>query len=176
MAATGLRQLTPADLRLISKFATQPQHGRVLRATRQTADSDGGIAVPFERLSTLRLLEARGVISAIEARAGERFNFLFQRGNLDGLRAADMSREPVSGGRMAGDLPPSAERSRKRIADAMAALGGHGSLAASVIWHVVGLEWPTRRWAISTQRRQDQATGILIGALSALAAHFAGSR
>jgi hypothetical protein len=169
----ALRQLTDRDRLLIGKFAAQ--HGQVRRSDRQIADDSGGIGVPFERLSTLRLLEARGVITAAEAQAGARFNALFQHAHLDALKAADMSREPVAGGLRDRDLSHSGERCRRQIADAMAVLGGN-SAAASIAWHCLGLEWSTRRWAISTQRTQDRACGILIGALAALAAHFNGGR
>jgi hypothetical protein len=174
MAASGLRQLTERDRQLIGKFAAA--HGQVRRSDRQIADDGGGIGVPFERLSTLRLLEARGTITTAEASAGARFSHLFQHAHLDALKAADMSREPATAGMRDRDLSPSGERSRQRIAEAIAALGGHGSAAASAVWHVCGLEWPTRRWAIATQRTQDRACGILIASLAMLAAHFGARR
>lgn len=174
MATPALRQLTKREAAIVGKYAAK--HGQVLRAAMQIADSDGRIGVPLVRLSTLARLEHKGVITAEEAAAGERFNRLFQRAGLDGLQAADMARVPVAGGPMFGDVSASGERCRRRIADAVTALGGHGSIAASAVWHVVGLEWSVRRWSISARRPDPQAAGILIGALAVLAAHFNGRR
>jgi len=58
----------------------------------------------------------------------------------------------------------------------MAALSGNGSVAASIIWHVAGLEWSVRRWSLATRRRQGHACGILCGVLAVLSAHFNGRR
>jgi hypothetical protein len=170
----NLHKLTSREREIVGRFAAQ--HGTVRGFDQTIADDSGAISWPLVRLPLLRRLADRGVLTAEQAGAGERFNQLFQRGQLDALKAADMSREPIAGGRRAGDLPPSAEHCRVRVAAAVASLGGHGSIAASVVWHVAGLEWSVSRWAQTTRRRQDQACGILIGALSALAAHFGGRR
>jgi hypothetical protein len=172
---SGLRQLTPREQAIINRYSAQ--HGRVVGLEAPIADSAGGIGMPLLRLGTLARLERRGAITPAEAAAGERFHALFQKGGLDGLRAADVSRVPVAAGTaVAGDISPSNERCRRRVAEALLSLGGHGSVAASAIWHIIGLEWTTRRWAITVRRSKEEACGILIGALAALAAHFAGGR
>lgn len=173
MAAAGLRQLTPRERAIVGKYAAQ--HGVVRGLDMPIADDSGGIAMPLLRLSTLARLEHRGTITAEEAAAGERFHALFQHANLDGLRAADMSRVPAALA-VGSEASPSHERCRKRVAEAMAALGGNGSVAASAVWHVVGLEWSVRRWALTTRRAEQLACGILVAGLAVLAAHFAGGR
>ena len=174
MAASGLRQLTERERAIVGKYAAQ--HGEVRALDETVVDDDGGIGMPLLRLGTLTRLEHRGTITRAEAEAGERFHLLFQNGGLDGLKAADMARVSAAGG-MAGDrIPPSHERCRARVAAAMAALGGNGSIAASIAWHVVGLEWSVNRWATATGRPADRACGVLCAALSLLAAHFAGGR
>jgi len=105
-----------------------------------------------------------------------KFHALFRIAALDALKAADMARVPAAAGMVAADLSSSQERCRRQVSDAMVALGGAGSPAASIIWHVAGLEWSVNRWAIATKRPAERSCGILIGALAALAAHFAGHR
>ena len=168
----NLRQLSARERDIIGRFALQ--HGQVLGHDLPISDADGRISSPLQRVPLLSRLEARGTISRAEAAAGERFHELFRRASLDELRAADMSRTP--GGAGPGDLPASGERCRRQVSEAMTALGGAGSAAASAVWHVVGLGQSINQWALATQRRQEFATGILVGALSTLAGHFVGHR
>jgi hypothetical protein len=172
--ASGLRQLTEREQAIVNKYSTQ--HGQVRGLEVPIADDAGNVSMPLLRLPLLMRLEQRGTISRAEAEAGERFHSLFQYAGLDGLRAADMGRTPTAAGAVPGEISPSNERCRRRIAEAIAALGGNGSVAASITWHVAGLEWSVRRWAIATQRPHDRACGILCGALAVLAAHFASGR
>jgi len=173
--AAGLRQLTERELAIVGKYSAQ--HGAVRGLEAPIADVAGGIGAPLLRLPLLARLEHRGAITRTEAEAGERFHDLFQRGGLDGLKAADMGRIPAAGGMMFGDqISPSGERCRVRVTEAMTALGGAGSVAASAVWHVVGFEMSVRQWALATRRRQELACGILVAALGLLAAHFAGRR
>jgi hypothetical protein len=66
---------------------------------------------------------------------------------------------------------------RRRVHQAMQALGGISSPAGSCVWHVVGLQRSVREWAIrqgwgGRPVRQEQAQGILVAALGVLAGHF----
>jgi len=63
---------------------------------------------------------------------------------------------------------------RRRVDQAMQALGGISSPAGSCVWHVVGLQRSVREWAIrrgwgGRPVRQEQAQGILVAALGVLA-------
>jgi len=170
--ATSLRRLTKRERERVGEYAAQ--HGRVLGFANVLADDRGGIGSPLVRLPLLARLEARGTISAAEAVAGARFHGLFRIAALDALKAASMDRAP--GGAGPGDLPASAERARRAVSQAMTALGGAGSPAAAAVWNVIGMEMSVRQWSLAARRSQEQCTGILIGALAALAAHFAGLR
>jgi hypothetical protein len=65
--------------------------------------------------------------------------------------------------------PPS--WARKRVNDAVDVLGGQGSLVASCIWHVIGLEWSMRRWCKEQAGiAHSVGAGVLIAALVILAA------
>ena len=66
---------------------------------------------------------------------------------------------------------------RRRVHQAMAALGGISGPAGSCVWHVVGLQRSVREWAMRQAwggRPVDHkaAAGILIAALGMLAAHL----
>jgi hypothetical protein len=60
---------------------------------------------------------------------------------------------------------------RKHVGDAIEALGGQGSLVASCMWHIVGLEWSIRRWSKEHAGvAHATGSGVLIAALVILAA------
>jgi hypothetical protein len=66
---------------------------------------------------------------------------------------------------------------RDRVARAMAALGGWDSAAGSCMWHVVGLEYSIREWAMGygwsgRVVNPAQAQGMVVAALGVLAAHY----
>jgi hypothetical protein len=169
--AVQLRTLTKREREIVGRYALK--HGEIAGFVAPIADADGAIGSPLIRLHALARMEKAGTITAAQRDAGERFHALFQRAALDGLRAADMSRVYVEGGH--GDhVLPGNEGCRRRVAAAVDALGGHGSIAASVAWHVVGLEWSTRRWSAGRVIGGHVASGVLCAALSILEQHFAG--
>ena len=93
---------------------------------------------------------------------------------LDPLRALPVLRVPGTG--REPDLSERQLHARRRVHQAMAALGGISSPAGSCVWHVVGLQRSVREWAIrqgwgGRPVRQEQAQGILVAALGVLAAH-----
>jgi hypothetical protein len=66
---------------------------------------------------------------------------------------------------------------KRRVHEAMQALGGLSSPAGSCVWHFVGLQRSVREWAMrqgwgGRPVRQEQAQGILVAALGMLAAHL----
>jgi hypothetical protein len=65
---------------------------------------------------------------------------------------------------------------RRRVHQAMVALGGISSPAGSCVSHVVGLQRSVREWAMrqgwgGRPVRQGQAQGILVAALGMIATH-----
>jgi hypothetical protein len=91
--------------------------------------------------------------------------------NLDPLRALPILRVPGN-----GREPELHERqldARRRVHQAMRALGGISSPAGSCVWHVVGLQRSIREWAIRQGWNgrpidQKQAQGILVAALGVM--------
>jgi Domain of unknown function (DUF6456) len=148
------------------------QHDRITQAAEQIADAHGTIGVPWLAEGLLGRLERRGAISAAQARAGEEFHRLFRLAALDPLRAADMLRGP--GGQPDGN---GIERARRRVDDALSALGGQGSPCGSCVWFVLGCElslagWARREGWQGRPLREEVAKGILTGALGVLTRHF----
>ena len=104
--------------------------------------------------------------------AAKDFQAAFIVANLDPLRAVPILRVPGT-----GREPQLNERqfdARRRVHEAMQALGGIWSPAGCCVWHVVGLQRSVREWAIRRDWggrpvRQEQAQGILVAALGMLA-------
>jgi hypothetical protein len=157
------------------------RHGPVELVSRPIADESGAVARPYRTIDILAAMERRGTITPEMRAAGEDFRARFRQAHLDPLRAADLARAPRVGyaGR-ASDSRGFAEYARTRTWRVILALGGLGSPAGSCLWHVVGLEYSLKQWALETGwsgRRvpQDMASGILIAALGALEHYWRGS-
>jgi hypothetical protein len=66
---------------------------------------------------------------------------------------------------------------QRTVHDALARLGGQGSLAASCLWHIVGLGEGIREWSLEhAGLNRHAASGVLLAALGILEAHFSGQR
>jgi hypothetical protein len=106
--------------------------------------------------------------------AAKDFQASFIVAQLDCLRAVPILRVPGTG--RESELSERQLHARRRVHQAMAALGGISSPAGSCVWHVVGLQRTVREWAMrqgwgGRPVRQEQAQGILVAALGMLAAH-----
>jgi hypothetical protein len=147
--------------------------GRELEEVREK-DPDGRIVVHHRTVDTLGKMLRAGTITLEMHDAARDFQASFIVAQLDPLRALPVLRVPG-----AGREPQLNERqlhARRRVHQAMAALGGIGSPAGSCVWHVVGLQRSVREWAMrqgwgGRPVRQEQAQGILVAALGMLAAH-----
>ena len=167
------RKATPADP--AGPTPERFDRGLVERATAALADADGRPARPYRAVDTLTLMQRKGTISAAMHQAGDDFHALFVIAQLDPLRAPDLRRVP-QGFR---DLPLTLQQveARKRIGQALQALGGSASPGGSCIWHVVGHAWSVKEWALNRgwggrSISQEAASGILVSALGMLAAHY----
>jgi hypothetical protein len=139
------------------------------------ADEEGRPARPYRAIDALAVMQRRGTISAAMRQAGDEFRHLFAFAALDPLRVPDLRRVPQSGREMTLTLRQ--EETRKKIWRALAALGGIGSPAGSCVWHVVGCEWSLKEWALregwgGRPVSPEAASGVLVGALGVLQAHF----
>src|ERR687891_879688 len=148
--------------------------GRQLEEVRER-DPEGRIVVHHRTVDTLGKMLRAGTITPEMHDAAKDFQAAFIVANLDSLRALPILRVPGTG--REPELTERQLHARRRVHEAMQALGGLSSPAGSCVWHVVGLQRSVREWAIrqgwgGRPVRQEQAQGILVAALGVLAAHF----
>jgi hypothetical protein len=159
-------------------------HSFVERLEQPIGDNLGRSARPYRAIDTLAAMERRGSITASMRQVGEDFRAFFMTAQLDPLRAHDISRPRVGGrsSHQSGQEPTlRIENAREVVWRAILAAGGLGSAGGSCLWHVLGWERSLKEWALEqgwSGRRvsQEAASGILIAALGALEAHFAGEK
>jgi hypothetical protein len=149
-------------------------HGRQLEEVREK-DPDGTIVVHHRTVDTLGKMLRAGTITAEMHDAAKDFQAAFILANLDPIRALPILRVPGTG--REPELNERQLHARRRVHEALQALGGLSSPAGSCVWHVVGLHRSVREWAVrqgwnGRAMRREQAEGILIGALGVLAAHL----
>jgi hypothetical protein len=148
--------------------------GRELEEVREK-DPDGRIVVHHRTVDTLGKMLRSGTISQEMHDAAKDFQAAFIVANLDPLRALPILRVRATGRNP--DLNDRQLHARRRVHKALEALGGISSPAGSCVWHVVGLQRSVREWAKrqgwgGRPVRQEQAQGILVGALGVLAGHL----
>jgi hypothetical protein len=154
--------------------------GRQLEEVREK-DPDNRIVVHHRTVDTLGKMLRAGTITPEMHDAAKDLEAAFIVANLDPLRALPILRVPGTGGDP--DLNDRQLHARRRVHEALEALGGLSSPAGSCVWHVVGLQRSVREWAMrqgwgGRPVRQEQAQGILVAALGMLAAHsgYGGAR
>jgi hypothetical protein len=155
------------------RFKPHKVRGRELEEVREK-DPDGRIVYHHRTVDTLGKMLRAGTIDQAMHDAAKDFQAAFIVAQLDPLRAVPVVRVPGTG--REPDLSERQLHARRRVHEAMAALGGISSPAGSCVWHVVGLQRSIREWALrqgwgGRSIRQEQAQGILVAALGMLAAH-----
>jgi Domain of unknown function (DUF6456) len=148
--------------------------GRQLEEVREK-DPDGRIVYHHRTVDTLGKMLRAGTIDQAMHDAAKDLEAAFIVANLDPIRALPILRIPGNG--REPDLNERQLHARRRVHEALQALGGISSPAGSCVWHVVGLQRSVREWAMregwrGRPVRQEQAQGILVAALGVLARHF----
>jgi hypothetical protein len=139
------------------------------------ADPGGRPVVHHRTVDTLGIMLRAGTITAGMHNAARDFQARFTVARFDAVRCMSLIRLPGGGG--AADFTDAQLDARRRVGNALDALGGLGSPAGSCVWHVVGLqrsvtEWAKRQGWGGRPVRVEQAQGILIAALGVLARHY----
>jgi hypothetical protein len=175
MAARKNRRKSPVVLEDLSKPSQwRLQHGSFSEPIREPDPESGVPRAHRYAIDTLGVMLGNGTITEEMHDAGAMFRRHFRVASLDPLRGMSMLRIPGGSG---DSLTEQQYTGRRRVAEAMEALGGFNSAGASCIWHVVGLEFSITEWA----RRHGwggrivghaQAQGMLVVALGVLAAHY----
>jgi hypothetical protein len=119
--------------------------GRQLEEIREK-DPDGRIVIHHRTVDSLGKMLRAGTINEAMYDAAKDLEADFIVANLDPLRALPILRVPGT-----GREPDQSERqlhAKRRVHEAMQALGGLSSPAGSCVWHVVGLQRSVREWAL----------------------------
>jgi Domain of unknown function (DUF6456) len=148
--------------------------GRQLEEIREKGP-DGRIVLHHRVVDSLAQMLKAGAIDGPMHDAGRRFQRDFAIAQLDPLHAADLLREPGCG--RAPEPLDSHVAARRRVHEAIEALGGLSGPGGSCTWHIVGLQQSVREWALrqgwcGRSVDQKEAKGILIAALGMLARHY----
>jgi hypothetical protein len=160
------------DLSKPSKWRLQ--HGGFSVPVRK-ADPETGSPIEHRRaVDTLGMMLANGTITLQMHEAGQIFRTLFRSAALDGIATSQLTR---LAGATADAMSSRQIDARRRVAEALDAMGGHDSPAGSCVWFVVGLEFSVREWAMrqgwsGRPVHGPVAQGILVAAVGMLAMHF----
>jgi len=154
------------------KLARLPR--RELEEVREL-DPNGGIVVHHRLVDTLGRMLTSGAIDQAMHDAGRDLQAAFIVAQLDPMRAMPIPRVPGT-----GHDPDLSERqldARRRVHEALQALGGISSPVGSWAWHVLGCQRSIREWAMrqgwgGRPLHVQQAQGIALAALDLLARHF----
>ena len=148
--------------------------GRQLEEVREK-DPDGRIVYHHRTVDTLGRMLRAGTITQEMHDAGRDLEAAFIIANLDPLRALPILRVPGTG--REPDLNERQLHARRRVQEALQALGGHGSPTGCWAWHVLGCQRSIREWAMrqgwgGRPLHVQQAQGIALAALDLLARYF----
>lgn len=148
------------------------QHGPVSLSPEQIVDAAGSIGRPYIASDILARFERSGRITREMRTAGEDFRNNFDRAHLEGLRCSQV--EHIPGVRFAKNEAARILQAKRAVWAAIDAVGGIVSPGGSCLWNVIGLDCTLRDWAIQRSwngmpMHQMSASGILIGALGAIA-------
>ena len=148
--------------------------GRKAELVRE-ADPDGRLVAHARTVDTIDRMRKAGTITAAMHDAARDFQAHFTIAAYDATPPRDMVR--VSGGGWTHDLTHNQITARNRVARALGTLGGIGSPGGSCVWHVVGLGYSLREWAVQQgwagrPVHGSLATGVLVTALGVLAVHY----
>jgi hypothetical protein len=142
------------------------------------ADDDGRPAQPYYAPDILMAMHRRGTITAEMRQAGEDFRRVFRRAHVADLQSSDPARPYVSGLGFNRTFCDGSSPARESLWKAIDYLGGMGAQSGNIMWHVVGLEWTIKEWALNYSRQrlrhisQETASGMLIGALCPLVSFY----
>ena len=126
---------------MIARIKPHKVKGRQLEEVREK-DPDGRIVYHHRTVDTLGKMLRSGTITQEMHDAAKDFQAAFIVANLDPLRALPVLRIPGTG--CEPDLTERQLHAKRRVHEAMQALGGLSSPAGSCVWHVVGLQRSVR--------------------------------
>ncbi|WP_299162454.1 hypothetical protein [Accumulibacter sp.] len=148
--------------------------GRQVEWVREESGEHQGNA-HFRTIDSLGLMLRNGTITAPMHDAGQEFATVFALAHLNGPSVPTFDR--IRGGQWRDSMTERVAFARKRIGQALDAVGGIGSPGGSAVWHVAGVGQSVKDWAAQQgwngrPLSQPEARGILVAALAMLAMHY----
>ena len=145
------RKISPPHDEVLPPSVERRKHSRITRLQKPIPDHAGDSGRPWRAHDGLDAMAAHGTIDAAQRQAGERFRNDFRYACLDSLHAVDSRRIPLPLNTANVHLATGhgSANARNRVFKALDALGGPDSPMGSAAWHILGLEWPIKRWALS---------------------------
>jgi hypothetical protein len=143
--------------------------GLIKPSDRQYQDSDDRPGNPYVVPDSLETLERLGKIDEPQKRAGLQFRDDFARAGHEPLRAAplELRSHGVQG------FSYARLEAADRVHGAMRILGGYGSPAGSCAWHVLGMDWTPKQWAIERGVVHERAAhAVLMATLGVLVGYY----
>ena len=139
------------------------------------ADPEGRPVAHARIVDTLARMLKAGTITRAMYDAARDFQAHFTVAAYDAMPPRNMVR--VSGGGWTNDLTDNQIAARNRVVRSLGTLGGPNSPGGSCVWHVVGLGYSLREWAVQQgwagrPVHGSLATGVLVAALGVLAVHY----
>lgn len=131
--------------------------------------------VHYRTVDSLTLMLRNGTITPQMHDAGQDFAATFMLAQLNGPSVPALDRIP--GGQWRDSMTERVAFARKRIGEALDAVGGITSPGGSAIWYIAGLGHSVKEWAAlqgwnGRPLSQPEARGILVAALGMLAMHY----
>ena len=129
----------------------------------------------FRTIDSLGLMLKNGTITTPMHDAGQEFATVFALAHLNGPSVPTFDR--IRGGQWRDSMTERVAFARKRVGQALDAVGGISSPGGSAVWHVAGFgqsvkEWSQREGWNGRPLSQPEARGILVAALAMLAMHY----
>lgn len=166
-------------LRLKQQKLAQVPGGRVGEWVSEAEEGTSYRTEHFRTVDSLGLLMRNGAITAQMHDVGQDFSRIFVFAQLSSAGSPPLDRIP--GGHWQDTMTERCAWARKRLGQALDAVGGIGSPGGCAVWHVAGLGQSVREWSAQEgwngrTLNQYEAKGILVGALGVLAVHYGYSR
>ena len=163
-----------AKPRAVTRAPVIQHHDDILEPIYE-ADPDGRPVVHHRVVDTIGRMLRAGNITREMCDAARDFAATFTIARFDPVVCMSLDRLPGSSN--LADLTDAQVDARRRVGEAIDALGGLGSPADGCVWHVVGMQRSIREWSMrqgwgGRPIGEKQAHGILVAALGMLARHY----
>ena len=165
----------PAVLPLTHGTVVQLRGGRLAEWNSLLEEGTTHRTEHFRCVDSLGLLLRNGAITAPMHDAGQDFNRSFVAAQLSPTGAPSLHRIP--GGHWRDSMTERCAWARKRVGEALDAVGGINSPGGCALWHVAGLGRSVKEWSVlegwnGRVLNPYEAKGILVSALGVLALHY----